>query len=328
MKQVKTYLLLLACSIFYAHAQVDSLDNTKTEAHIDIPGTQYSMTKPDESFSVSKAFTGLQSEDLDAGINITELPMPFEQMLPMFAKDLPPKNGKLVFERDYLMNGHRVKLYKTDVVHKSTVEQLANPEGEGKPIIGWLMLYGDETFYLTIAGTYPRSMDEQLSDKFEQSLLSFLYEKDKEVDPMAGLAFDLKVDHTPLKFASVMMQTGAVFNMDGKFPSTAEDNTNYMVMVLPFSVEEEKQKDKAIRSVKRPSNEDVEIKEVTPVGFGGLTGYEVIGYNKDDNNEQILEYSVTLFDTDKHYIISGLAKNNLEEWLEMFRSISRSFKLR
>ena len=38
------------------------------------------------------------------------------------------------------------------------------------------------------------------------------------------------------------MQTGAAFNMDGKFPTEAEDKTNYMIMVMPLAIEEQTRK--------------------------------------------------------------------------------------
>jgi hypothetical protein len=328
MKATSIYLTVLLHLPFIARSQVYTIDNIQTSEHVEIPGTKYIIIKPDRSFYVAQDYTGLQSADMEAGINITELPMPFDDVLNIFSKDIPSKNGKLIFEKDYLMNEHRVKLYKTEVIHKSAIEKLSNPDAEGDPKILWLMIYGDETLCITISATYPSSIDSALSDKFNNSLLSFLYLKDKDVDPLDGLTFSINTENTPLRFASVLMQTGAAFNIDGKFPTQSPDRTTYMILVMPFEVELDEQREKAIRTVRKPSRENIEIKEVNPVSIDGLNGYEVVGYERNENEELTMNYSVTLFDSKRHFIINGMSKIEVEDRLEMFRRISRTFQLR
>jgi len=327
MKKYTILFLLIFCVSFNAQSQqIVKIENVQTSKHIELPGTKYILIKPDSSFAISTDFTGLSNKDLEAGINITDLPMPFDAVLPMFTKDLPPKDGELVLERDLVMNGYQAKMYKTDVIQKSTLEELTNPEKEGKAVIFWLLLYGNENFCLTIAATYPSSLDKELSDKFERSLLSFLYLEEKEVNPLDGLTFDIDLKDTPLEFATTLFQTGAAFNIDGKFPTESDDITNYSIMVMPFGVESTEQKEVAIKKVRKPF-EEIDIKEVNPITLNTLKGYEVVGYENDENGELTLNYSVTLFDTERHFVISGVSKIEIEEKLEMFRKISSTFRL-
>ena len=53
----------------------------------------------------------------------------------------------------------------------------------------------------------------------------------------------------------------------------------------------------------------------------------MIGYEKDTGG-LVLKYSVTLFDTDRHFIITGTSSYGVENNLNMFRKISKTFKLR
>ncbi|MEL6847868.1 MAG: hypothetical protein AAFP92_05090, partial [Bacteroidota bacterium] len=180
---------------------------------------------------------------------------------------------------------------------------------------------------ITIAGTYPKEQDEVLSAKFEACLRSFIYVKDKEVDPMDGLSFRVDVSDTPLQFATTLMQTGAVFNTDGKFPTEAKGAPNYMVRVLPFAIEAEKQKEHAIRRVKNLMDEDTEIEAVNPIQLAGLKGFEVIGYEQREDGKRVLEYSVSLFDEARHFTINGFAEPEPEH-LALFRKISQTFQVK
>jgi hypothetical protein len=120
------------------------------------------------------------------------------------------------------------------------------------------------------------------------------------------------------------MQTGAVFNMDGKYPSEAADITNYKVMMMPFGAEGEEQKEMAIGAVKNKYEENIEIKEINAVTLDGLGGYEVIGYEKQAEKQEVLKYAVTLFDTGRSFTITGISETDN---LEMFRKITRTFRL-
>lgn len=326
MKRTSILLLIIVCAFIKGQAQTDSvIENTQSPNHIEIPGTKYLLIKPDDSFTTATNFIGLESKELESGINITELPMSFDAVLPMFSKDIPPQNGKLLIERDFKFNGYEAKLYKTEVNHKSALDELSNPVMEGKPINSWLMIFGDEEICFIIGAIYASSKDTELSEKIEKSLFSFIYLKDKVVDQLAGLAYSVETGNTPLKFATILMQTGVIFNMDGNFPGESEDNTTYMIMMMPYSVEAHEQREVAVQAVDTPYKENVEIKEVKSIVIDGLEGFEVIGYERNEDNELVLNYAVTLFDTERYFVITGESKL---DHLEMFKIISNTFKVK
>jgi hypothetical protein len=328
MKKNLLFWVIVLCMCAKAHAQVIDIKNTQTSEHVVIAGTKYAMITPDASFSNAQDFTGFQSRALEAGINITEMPMSFDMVLPMFTKDLPPKTGKLLLEKDLVMNGYKAKLYKQQCPRTSAFDQLDDTKKEGAEVTTWLMLYGDENMCLIIVASYAAASDGALSEKMEKSFKSFLYLANKEVNPLEQLQFTLNTKDTPLKFATIIMQTGVIYNLDGKFPTEIKSGVDLMVMVMPISIEEAEQKQRAMRAVKRPTDENVEISESAKVTINGLTGYEVIGYEVNKQSKTELKYSVTLFDKDKYFVLNGSSAKDFETYVKLFRKVSQSFKLK
>jgi hypothetical protein len=328
MKKNLLYCFIVLCMSAKAYAQVIDIKNTQTSEHVVIAGTKYAMITPDASFRNAQDFTGFQSSALEAGINITEMPMSYDMVLPMFTKDLPPKTGKLLLEKDLIMNGYKAKLYKQQGPRTSAFDKLDDTKKEGAEVTTWLMLYGDENMCLVIVASYAAASDGVLSDKMEKSFKSFLYLANKEVNPLDQLQFTVNTDDTPLKFATIMMQTGVIFNLDGKFPTEMKSSVGFMVMVMPFPIEEVEQKEVAMEAVKKKYAENVEVSDSAKVIINGLTGYEVIGYEVNKQSETVLTYSVTLFDKDKYFVLNGSSKKDFETYVKLFRKVSQSFKLK
>lgn len=328
MKKILLFAVIVLCMCAKAYTQVIDIKNTQTSEHVVLAGTKYAMITPDASFINAQNFMGFQSNTLEAGINITEMPMSFDEVLSMFTKDMPPKTGKLLLEKDLVMNGYKAKLYKQQGPPTSAIFKLDNPEKEAAELTTWIMLYGNEKMCLVIGAGYAASSDAVLSDKMEKSLKSFLYLADKEVNPLDQLMFTVNTEDTPLKFADIMMQSSAIYTLDGKTPTEMKSKVGYMVMVLPLAVEEADQEKRAIRGVKKPNDENVEIASSTKVTINGLAGYEVIGYEVNKKSETVLQYSVTLFDKDKCFQLSGSAHTDFETYMKLFRKVSQSFKLK
>lgn len=300
------------------NAQTQEINFSQSDDHIEIPGTQYVMVPPDDSFTISDKFHGLVGPNEFSAINITEMPMSFETVVPMFAKDMP--NEDLKEEKDYMINGNNVKMYKT--------ERLADPNNEDSMMNFWIMLHGNKKATFMLAATFESAKEKIYSSKFEKSLLSFMFLEDKDVDPQAGLQFSLDITNTPLKFASLVMQTGAAYNTTGDIMNKREDKTSYMVMVMPIEIEKGQQKDQAIRGVKRNFDDNITIAEVNPIKLDGIEGYEVVAYEEDETKGKTLKYAVALFDSGKYFDIRATSEIDLDKRLEMFKNISRSFKLK
>ena len=191
------YLFFFCGLIGICNAQTQEINFSQSDDHIQIPGTQYMMVPPDDSFTISDKFHGLVGPNEFSAINITEMPMSFETVVPMFAKDMPIE--ELTEEKDYMINGNNVKMYKT--------ERLADPNNEDSMMNFWIMLHENEKATFMLAATFESAKEKIYSSNFEKSLLSFMFLEDKEVDPQDGLQFSLDITNTPLKFASCLLYT-------------------------------------------------------------------------------------------------------------------------
>jgi len=132
------------------------------------------------------------------------------------------------------------------------------------------------------------------------------------------------ISQSDLKFATILMQTGVAYTIDGEFPTEAKNKSNYMIMAMPFGTEENKREQRAIRNLNKPSDK-VKIEQIEKVTIDGLSGYEIIGYEDKGNNKKVLKYGTTLFDKEKQYRIVGTSNHNFEKNLIQFQKITRSF---
>ncbi|MEO1382153.1 MAG: hypothetical protein AAFV78_02820 [Bacteroidota bacterium] len=324
-------LLLLYSLLFFAlaptYAQVEKITIEKTEAHVRIPGTFFFIIPPDTSFKVSKAFTGLENRTLQTGINLTDLPMAYEMVLGMFTKDLPPEGGKVLLDKKLEINGVDARLFKVEAARKSALEKLTDPDKPATSMVTWLVVMGNEKQAYTISGVYKSELDSAFSDKFERTFMNILIDEKAETNPMDGLTFSVDFSDTPFKFSTRLMQTGIMLNLDGKFPTDTADKTFFRVMVMPFPVEEEEQEETALGRVKPAHKEDIEILSQNPIELGGLKGYEFVAKEPTDYGATFHNYSITLFDEGRHYILSGNTKTNVEENMKYFKQIAASFQL-
>ena len=319
-------LILVTFTSLASFSQNEKIENFKTDAHFQIPGTKYALIAPGENYQNSKKGTGIYNVANETGISITEMPIPYTELVQMFTKDLPPTNGELLIHKKITMNGFNATLFKSNTTEETITDGFDKIDATDKTIT-WFLLYGNKEFSLIVASTYKYTQDKLMSDKMEQSLLSFLYLEKEEVNPLDQLSFNLDTTKTDLKFATIFMQTGVAYTLDGKFPTEVAQKKGFLIMVMPYDVEQTEQKNSAIKKVKKASDTETEIVEVNALVINNLNAYEVIGYKNKDGNKK-LKYSTTIFDKNVHYVIIGTSDHNVEKSLKEFKHITKSFNLK
>ncbi|MFK7904157.1 MAG: hypothetical protein AB8B69_03485 [Chitinophagales bacterium] len=315
--------LMLCCFTSMLYAQT-TIDNTLTEEHVFVPGTRFALLPPDASFEASSEYKGFENETLDAGIKAVEVPLTLKMMRGTLKKGLAKKKGRVLLDKDLIMNGYTAKLYKLNNRKKTTKAQFAASGKRMISVVEWVLLYGNEDLCLMVTGIYGKEKDGELSAKFEKSLMSFLYTSKRKIDPLGNLSFHVKTSDTPLKFAEIYKKTGASFDLDGKRSSKKGNAVRYIVEVIPSAVGADKQEEEAVKLVK---NETTELGETNPIEINGLKGFEVIGYDKK-SGESTLSYGATLFDAEKYYTIKGYSQKDFEKNMEVFRKVTSTFKLK
>ena len=320
MKKILKLIALLIVS--HSYSQTEKINNNNTTSHYQILGTKYSIIPPNENFIRSSEYSGLQNKDLETGIKFTEIQLPFNEVLELFTKDLPPKNGELLVDKNFIMNGFNSKLFKSNTTNSEISSGFKNVSDSEKTIT-WILIYGNNDFSLVLTSSYKYSLDEILKSKIEKSLLSFIYLESKIVNPIDQLNFTLDTSNSDLMFATILMQTGVAYSIDGKFPTEAQNKCGYVVMVFPIGTEESEQEQRALKNFKKP---EIKINATKKITIDGLNGYEIIGYETKNKNEKVLKYQTTLFDENQQYVFIGSSNQNSEINLIKFEKITRSFK--
>lgn len=291
------------------------IDNIQTANYVVLAGTKYAIVPPANSFKTSKQGTALVDEQLEAGITFMEMPMDYETTRSMFSI---AKDGKSLMEKNLVMNGYQAQLVKVKHTNKETY----------KVMILWQLLYGNKELTININAGYAENLDKEWGVKFEKSLLSFLYLASQTVNPLDGLQFTVDASNSTLKFAEVMLQTGAVFTTDGKLPSELSDKTSFMVLVMPLEIETNEQANTAQRNVKKITDKYITLSETKPITIDGLQGYEVIGQESEPNQPIRHIYCVTLFEKNQYFMLRGATAQEVEKNMSMLKQIVKSFKLK
>lgn len=69
------------------------------------------------------------------------------------------------------------------------------------------------------------------------------------------------------------------------------------------------------------------ITEINPVSVDNMKGFEIVGAGKSKDNTPALVYQLMVFDeTGDYYMVVGQCKDTLTDYLNVYKSIARSFK--
>ena len=150
------------------------INNIQTANYVVLEGTKFAIIPPANSFKISKQGTALVDEQLEAGIAFMEMPTDYETTTMMFGI---AKDGKALVEKNLMMNGYQAHLVKIKHTDKETA----------KTMILWQLLYGNKELTVNINAGYAENLDKEWGEKFEKSLLSFLYLANQTVNPLDGL---------------------------------------------------------------------------------------------------------------------------------------------
>jgi len=315
---------LVALSALQLRGQITEINVVRTPMHVSFPGTSFSMIPPSPSFVLSDRGPAFVNKEDLAGISVIASPMTFESMWSMIKNGGNSPQKKTEYVRELRINGNDAKLVKFS---EGDADVLGSNDKVRFTVIMMLYKYGNACYQ--ISATYPTSKEDKFGKVIEMSIMSFLYDSDKAPDPLDMLAFSVNFNETPLKFFSMIYQIGAMYSSKVACETQKQYcDMTFSTMMSPFGVEKAEQKENTIKRVQKPFGNEVEIKSVNEVTFGGLKGYEVVGHEKDENGKVILKAVVILYDKDRYFELSGKALDNFEGSLVVFRKVFESFKLK
>ncbi len=290
------------------------INNELNESYVSIPATKVSLIPP-EGFTPAINFNGFEQAKNNSSIMVVEVSSPFDKISKGFTEEgLKSRGITMRSKEDLIVNG-----YKGVFI---TSEQFAY----GSTFLKYILVFGNDTSTIIINGMYPKDFQE-LGDEIKTSILSVVYEPGKETDPLESMNFEIDVSSTKFQFAT-MISNSLLFTVDGLVPTQSDDKTILIVGTSSGKILVEDEKQFAIDRMKEyPSFVKVESENINSITIDDVSGYEIVSYGQDDKTgEPEMVYQIMLFSDNLYYLIVGIAKDNFEENLEIFRTVSKTFK--
>jgi hypothetical protein len=309
-----TFLILTICS--NGQPKNDSkIQNSLTPEHVNIKGTKISVIPPN-GWTVASNFNGFQQTGSSSSLMVVEIPGPFEEVSKGLTEEGLKTQGVILDKkRTVTVNGYS-GLY---VVAK----QFAYETMFGK----YILVFGNDQTTFIINGMFPRDFEKELGSAVEKSMLSVVYEPNKEINPLKSVNFEIDVSNSKFKFAQMMSNT-LLYTADGNVPTKSDDKTTLMVGTSLGKIKMEDEKQYAINRMKQyPSIKNIESKQINSITIDDISGYEIIANGIDSKTgEPEMIYQIMLFSDNAYYLIVGVANTEFEENIELFKKIGKTFK--
>lgn len=281
-----------------------------------IAETRVSLTPP-SGFAVAPEVSGYSQESSSSSIIVTEFPASFSETKSAFnnPSGLLKRGMTLLNKLEVNLNEQKGELLKVKQI-KSGVEYLK-----------LILIFGDEKESVMIIGTFPKVLENELSEKMKASLLTANWHKEKKVSPIAGLTFTF-AEKGELKLAKRIVNA-LIFTKSGIFPSRALDDPMFIIAPTLSNVDiDDKEEFAKARVSQTATITNIEIEKLSQIGLDDLNGYEIIATGKDvESGQPMVIYQTILFEDLGYYLMQGLiSEKQSQTYLPAFKDMARSFK--
>ena len=273
-----------------------------------IPGTKYSMIPP-EGFILSTSFSGFQNNETGASIMIMDIPTSYSSLVQGFTKEALKTKGM------NLLSKENVK-YKNSDAMLFKVSQKAN----GINYLKQVLLFGDKKITVMVNGIYPEQAKDS-ENEIKKSLFTIERNEKLVEKPLESVNFSINVDGTDYKLVK-SLPGSLLYSEDDKIPT--DKGLIGVSYSLGHKVNSDYKQFSIDRLKKLPDASNSVIKTIDKVTISDMEGYEIVA---EDNSKQLI-YLVMLFNPNKeYYLIVGQAKDDKEKNLEIYKKVSKTFKL-
>lgn len=289
-----------------------NIKNSKTNKHINIPGTRLYIIPPPK-FNVAKTFIGLQKGE-NSMLNIYDLVGGnFNTNAATFSKAEFERQGARVFDyQEIKVNGYPAKYISMqgDLTAKA-----------------YALVFGDTTFSTMIMAAYP-VIDEATGKDIIKSLNTIWYDKTKKIDPFETANFSLNDKASKFKFfqfnANLYMYS--IGGVEHK-----EDKDAPMVLVSQFPKDNtmtvKSIADMMIGKIQQYGLTNPEIKNSSTQKINGYDAYEAEVYGQMQGTRSLLYYCIVA-KGDKAIAVQGIAKKDIESNLQEFKKLASTVKVK
>lgn len=316
----KTLILLfisVSLVIYGQETNQNIILNKLTSEHVPVEGTKVSLIPP-SGFDKSVDYNGFQQNENNSSILIIEIPGPSSEVTKALTPSgLKSQGVELIEKQDLIIN----ELPAVFIVGEQTAYEIL--------FVKYILIFGTESNTTIINGMFPKEMSNQMSEGIKNSLLSVVYESNKDVNPLDAIEYTVDIDNTKLKYANVLAN-GILFTADGKVPTESDDKTFYSVASSLGKIEIIDKQQFAIDRLKKiPGIAIIDPYKISDIEINGFSGYEIVvqGTNEKTGKEEQI-YFVMLFNDNLYYILMGMAEDDFSDNLELFKEVSKTFRMK
>ncbi len=288
----KIFLIAICLVSFSAVFGQEKIENTITDAHVNIPSSKVSLIPP-AGYTKSTLISGFQNLATGSSIVFIDLPAPYSKIAPAFNREnLISKGIEFLSKEEYIINGLPAILIN------------AQQSISGSMYSKKLLILGNETESIMIQGVC-NNLNKAEIETIKTTLLAIVYDAEKEINPFDNIGYTLDVSAANLQFANSMMSGFSMtYTTDGKEPTASEDKTTLIVTKSVSKLPVEDKKGFALKNFKNYPLGLEEIESINEIMIDGIPGYEI--FAKCLNNEELSRvYHVILFGDQINYLFMG-----------------------
>jgi hypothetical protein len=309
------YLLLLlsltACGQIKTNRINNEIKSTKTNKHINIPGTRLYIIPP-PNFKVASTFLGLQKGETSM-FNIYDL-----------VGGNINTNAATFSKAEFESKGAKVFDFKEIKVNGFTAKYI-HMQGDATAK-AYSIVFGDTTFTTMVMTVYPVT-DEKTGNEIINSLNTIYYDKNKKIDPFETAKFSL--DDKTLKFKFFQYSSNMYIYSIGGIENK-DDRDAPIVLITQFpkdnTMTAKSIAETMVNKAQQYGLTNPELKNTTTEKINGYETYQTEVYGQMKGKNSILYYCV-LAKGDKAIVIQGISKKDIQTNIEEFKKMANKVKI-
>ncbi|MFI5141407.1 MAG: hypothetical protein ACHQII_03525 [Bacteroidia bacterium] len=301
-----TCITLLACG--QTKKEEKDVSNTKTDKHINIPGTRLFIIPP-KDFTIATSFIGLKKHD-NSEIQIYDLVGGnYYTNAATFSKEKFEQKGAKVFEyKENKFNGFPAKY----------IFMQGDPNAKAISLV-----FGDTTFSTMIMAIYP-SIDDKVGEEIQKAIQTIYYDKSLKIDPFATASFTLDENKSIFKFSKAA---------SGMFMYTKDGVDKVEPLIVLTTIPKDQAmtaksiSEMMVSKIEQYGLTDKQFKNISTANVNGQPAYEVEVYGKMQDKSCVL-YQLVVTGQDKAITIQALVKSDFDNNLREIRNLAQTIKLK
>ena len=305
------FLFVFSFTAFASELKV--INTEKNQNHVELSGAPV-FIRPAEGCNFESCERSLLEKNKKISFEASSLRVPYETIKGEFNEDKLKASGISVKSNsEFMWNGSRASLIK--VFHKI--------ENQNKTVMGkWILLVdrGDSSWMICCLYN---AKDTKAADMALQMIKTVYWDNAVSQELESAPSCSFNTDGTPWRLAG-LTHGAFVYTKDGRLPTKAADGALFVVSRKKdiFLLTQKQRMDFAVQKITEiEKDKSTTIISTNDVVIGGLSGIELTAQTNDGKKE--LVFLTVLFDSKDAHMMVGIAKDNIQENMNLFHAFSK-----